>query len=500
MDSTEDKTEVAKKIKLANLKKLEEKEFNLNWRAFPSDIKEIIETSIQDDANEEHDIMFYDDLRIEECTSINRFRWNERLDVALEKLMWFPFTVDWNTIINLNDPIEAVKQWFMRQPLPDFNFFPPKSEDSKFEILRWILFTELLQLINHTNNFWLNMVYELAILYQDAKSIYCQLEEQLKQERGVLDYFYVNFFKWQIYIRIQIRKKLYARYMNNKQLKMKFVHKYNYLHYLATITYMNLNDTDIDKYKKFLAEESFVCTAHKKDIYTYSKYEAKLKKGPKFQNLILIKIFPGGRLPMKGHFNDAGFDIYTPIQNKEIYIEKNQDISLRLALHMPSHIWMDLRLRSSMRKYPIQLGGSCVNDARWDKELFANIQNYGAEPITITADRMMQMIFLTTGIGLESEIELEPILKFNPLIREEEGTIFYQNISGAQALNCIKKASHEIEAHNNTKRTDDLRDASNVDCLHGLPIYRCPFEFPGSYSEVPSLPLKKLYVLFHLII
>lgn len=201
------------------------------------------------------------------------------------------------------------------------------------------------------------------------------------------------------------------------------------------VNYEDVNDTIEDNLKLMLAGQYCPygwCYENEKDTHLieqcdmerYHGYVRLLHFHPCERSVVLVKAANDTELPMRIRRGDRGFDVITPEREraKEGIKKGTNVVSLGLALHMPMHISCDVRFRSSMGTlHPrAKLGGSCLIDARWEKEIFATVEYNpieGVDPAVFQLpDRAFQLVF-SSEVGLSNQVVLWAIHKFNPAVR-----------------------------------------------------------------------------------
>lgn len=109
-------------------------------------------------------------------------------------------------------------------------------------------------------------------------------------------------------------------------------------------------------------------------------------------------------LPTRGYADDAGLDLYT-VGDHVIPAGAFRDVGCGVKVDIPAGHWAMITGRSSTLRRRGLLVNPGVIDAGWTGELFAGVQNLGAEDVHIGhGDRLAQLILLPAPVvGREPE-------------------------------------------------------------------------------------------------
>lgn len=122
-----------------------------------------------------------------------------------------------------------------------------------------------------------------------------------------------------------------------------------------------------------------------------------------------IKLFDGGIMPTRAHFDDAGIDLYAP---QRVTIQPNgyAVIDLKVAVQIPVGYFGKLESKSGLNinHSVVSLGG--VIDSSYRGSIKAKMYNFGVKPYTFhEGDKVVQMVLIPCGLpDLEQVDELDP--------------------------------------------------------------------------------------------
>lgn len=124
---------------------------------------------------------------------------------------------------------------------------------------------------------------------------------------------------------------------------------------------------------------------------------------------LLVRLDPGARIPTKGYFGDAGFDLYC---SESVDIEPGswKDVDLGVSIQLPPKHWGLLTGRSSTLRRRGLLVNQGIIDNGYRGKLFANVVNMTDETVSVKeGERLAQLILLPVWDGvMEVAEELAP--------------------------------------------------------------------------------------------
>lgn len=122
-----------------------------------------------------------------------------------------------------------------------------------------------------------------------------------------------------------------------------------------------------------------------------------------------VKVFDGGYMPEHAHFDDAGYDLRTPIAFTLMPLE-SMVIDVKVAFQIPIGWFGELKSKSGLNvNFFVESCGG-VLDASYRGSIKARIKNTSKHPYTFyRGDKICQVVFQQCGLfDLEQVDELDP--------------------------------------------------------------------------------------------
>lgn len=123
-----------------------------------------------------------------------------------------------------------------------------------------------------------------------------------------------------------------------------------------------------------------------------------------------VKVYPGGYMPMKAHFDDAGYDFRSP-ETFELRSGESHTVDLRVAVQIPIG-WAGIMCNKSGLSVKFNvLTNLGIVDSGYRGTIVVRVTNYG-DGMTYRferGDKLTQMILVPVGLfDLEEVDELDP--------------------------------------------------------------------------------------------
>jgi len=125
--------------------------------------------------------------------------------------------------------------------------------------------------------------------------------------------------------------------------------------------------------------------------------------------LKIKKLHPDAKIPRYAHVDDAGFDVYIPVETT-LQPGERKTIPLGLAMEIPEgHAGLLLDKSGLSHKHGIQSFGGII-DAGYRGEFHAGVMNMSDQPYTFQkGDKIIQMLIMpVTTVDIEEVEELGP--------------------------------------------------------------------------------------------
>lgn len=131
---------------------------------------------------------------------------------------------------------------------------------------------------------------------------------------------------------------------------------------------------------------------------------------------INIKLSPNGKMPVKAHSNDAGWDVFAAEEVK-FYKNELKAVNLGISIAIPDGYYASLQGRSSMSFKNHFIGICGVIDSQYRGEVKAAFYYTGECPFTIkVGDKIAQLLILPVP-----QVEMVEVTELEATVRGEGG-------------------------------------------------------------------------------